>query len=729
MTDRSRRECLAHVALCLAYVPLAVFATWPLARHAATHVLDVELLHGSFGLLSMADLSLVLWILSWDTHALVTQPTALFDANIFHPSSWSLARSDHFLGNVPFYAPVYLATGNPVLGHNLAILAYFALSGAAMYLLVWTWVRRRDIAFAAGALFALAPWRFMEGNLQAQPILYLPLIMLLVRRVVARGGVAAGIALFACLLLQSLCSVYLAALAFLVLGVSLAAMAVSRPSRVIARAVVPGLAALVCLAAVHIPYLMLQEAGDIPSASRLVQRMVSASTLDNYVRFRDFGEGRYFLSLAAFGLGLAGIASGRWVKRRSAAAAPGSPDWIVWHRASLWLAVVGFLLSLGPTLRAFGAEVPMPYRLLTELPGLGSLRGAYRFGILVTLAASGLSAFALLALRARLRPGLRVWLVPAVLGALLAEVAAHPYPMRPMETRETLPDAHRWLAAASGPGPVLELPVGDLAKDFRVDYSEARYAYLSTYHWRPLVNGYSSYPPASYELLMAIARRLPERSALQDLVDLASVRFVVVHADSLGPRERGAWEPDEPAPGLARVARFGSDSIYEVRLPTRRDFSAVFPGRFSAARTITGLSRSRLSPAGLRAALRNLEVEARLVEGLSVPARVTIENRGGRTWPGLDPYRTGLVAIRDEWIPQGASEPTQVGASRIAHDLAPGESLDVPFTMVLPQEAGRYRLRISLVQEGIANFPESSGGVLEADLTVTAWPANEARDG
>jgi len=48
------------------------------------------------------------------SHALVTDPIHLFDANAFHPARLALAGSDHLLGTLPVAGPVYWFTGNPV---------------------------------------------------------------------------------------------------------------------------------------------------------------------------------------------------------------------------------------------------------------------------------------------------------------------------------------------------------------------------------------------------------------------------------------------------------------------------------------------------------------------------------------------------------------------------------------------------------------------------------------
>ena len=46
---------------------------------------------------SRVDNLLNVWIMSWDGHAIVSNPTALFQANINYPSPDSLAFSEHIL--------------------------------------------------------------------------------------------------------------------------------------------------------------------------------------------------------------------------------------------------------------------------------------------------------------------------------------------------------------------------------------------------------------------------------------------------------------------------------------------------------------------------------------------------------------------------------------------------------------------------------------------------------
>jgi hypothetical protein len=149
---RPRREDVPrawHVALL--YVALTVALAYPLARHAAGHVLSVG-----------PDTDLFLWTLSWDAHAFVHQPLSLFDANIFAPLHRTLGFSEPLIGSAFFAAPILWLTDNPVLAMNAVALLSCVLCGVGTYVLA----RRVGIgpagAALSGLIFAFAPPRFLR---------------------------------------------------------------------------------------------------------------------------------------------------------------------------------------------------------------------------------------------------------------------------------------------------------------------------------------------------------------------------------------------------------------------------------------------------------------------------------------------------------------------------------------------------------------------------------------
>ncbi len=129
------------------------------------------------------------WIMAWDVHALLTDPLNLFDANIFHPHRLTLAYSDHLLGTALLAAPVFLATGQALLAHNVVLFLSFPLSGLGMYYLARHLTGHRGASLIAALIFAFAPYRF--GHLSHLPLLtaqWIPLTLLFLHRSLEGGG-------------------------------------------------------------------------------------------------------------------------------------------------------------------------------------------------------------------------------------------------------------------------------------------------------------------------------------------------------------------------------------------------------------------------------------------------------------------------------------------------------------------------------------------------------------
>ena len=127
-----------------AYLTLAVIKTTPLSRHFTTHLPS-----------DLGDPLLTTWIMAWGTHALAHHPFRLFDANIVYPLDRTLAFSDHLLGVLPLFAPVYSATGNPIAAANTVFLLSFALSALAAFCLAYRLTSAPWPSFLAGLLFGV----------------------------------------------------------------------------------------------------------------------------------------------------------------------------------------------------------------------------------------------------------------------------------------------------------------------------------------------------------------------------------------------------------------------------------------------------------------------------------------------------------------------------------------------------------------------------------------------
>jgi hypothetical protein len=698
----------SHIGLCLLYVPLATWATWPLLAHAADHVIDGIRLHGPIGLLTQADIFLQAWILSWDTHALLTRPAALLDAPIFHPTRWALARSEHMLGDVPLFAPIYLAARNPILAHQLTTVATYVLSATAVYAVAWRSLGSTAAAFVAGALFALSPGQLaMLPQLQTISTMYLPVVVLAGVEVLAGGRRRWWILLAGALLLQGLCSAYLAVAGLVLAGATLFACGIT--GNVASRTRVgaflgAALVAAVLLATINAPGAGLRAAGAVPVTPSPVQAALSAAPVASYVpRLEPPGPATpRFLGFALAALAVAGLvrssdgAGGRRLRAVAAATA-----------------VAGYILSLGPTLHLPGdLSLPLPFRLLGLLPGLGALRAPSRFGVLVALGAALLAACGIASL-GRIRRGSAVPLATATALALLGfETSSFSWALLRVEAGDTVPGVYRWIAEHARGEPILELPVGVDSTDYGAMTTQSRYAYFGTYHWSPLLNGYGGYPPDAFFLLMAIARRLPDRRALQDLVDLSGVGWIVVHR---GPSPPG-WDR---ADGLMLAARIDDASIYRVTLPPVSDRRARLAWPSAEPTTLGGVRIEPLPAEAMRGTLDGLDVPSRMRAGWTLGGWVTVENRGTRPWPGLAAAPAGLVHVGYRWLEGGAVlDAAGTRLARLAADLAPGERVRVPFAVQAPSRAGRYTLRVTLMQPGGEWFDAHGGPSVETPVEV-----------
>jgi len=129
------------------------------------------------------------WILASEVRSL-SDPEAgsFFDTNIFHPHSNTLAYSETLLPQLVLAAVPILLSDNPVLGHNVVLLASFFLTALCTYLLVMHLTRHRLASFTAGLIFAFCP--FMFSHLSHVQVIFaagIPLTFLYLHRFVETG--------------------------------------------------------------------------------------------------------------------------------------------------------------------------------------------------------------------------------------------------------------------------------------------------------------------------------------------------------------------------------------------------------------------------------------------------------------------------------------------------------------------------------------------------------------
>jgi hypothetical protein len=569
---------IARVTLVgIVFTGLTVAKTYPLIRHFDT------LLPGAFG-----DPVLVTWILAWGSHALTTDPWNLFNANIFYPLQNTLALSEHMVSVVPFFAPVYLLTGNPIVAYNSVFCLSFILCGMTMFLLVYHWTENFWASLLSGCLFAFAPIRFAEiYHLQLYNFYWAPLVFLFLEKFFwsKRWRHLAGFAIF--YWLQVLCSVYLGWLTTVAVGVYISYHVIFVNRGLLSRTIVPGCVAfvittLLVLLPFHVPYYTLQNQWGF---STTLQECIdwSADLVLNYLSPPHMLNNLYLALIRVHWPALAHPSNQQTLFPGLVlgflAVMGGLPVAIFplgrgsRHLPQLFglVLVSSLLLSLGPFLVILGqnTSLPLPYLLFYYLvPGFQAIRVPARFALMAVLAASVLAALGFLKASDFLhrQRGLRqveMHLFQAVfmlccIGLFTVELGFKPISLGGMPTGPQVPGVYRWLATKQQNGPIIELPLGE-------DYREAlKYMYFSTYHWLPLVNGASRFLPPPHVQLSAELADFPSRQGAE-LISGMGVKVVVVHTDRLDPHAAARWRNANLAEiGLEEVARFDADVVYKL---------------------------------------------------------------------------------------------------------------------------------------------------------------------
>lgn len=238
-------------------------------------------------------------------------------------------------------------------------------------------------------------------------------------------------------------------------------------------------------------------------------------------------------------------------------------DWVI---LLLGLAVVAFLLSLGPVVhlgrRALGPGLSA--WLYPWLLPLHAIRVTTRFGVLVVFAGALLAAFGIKWLAERLPQRISLPVASGFLLLLLLEYASFPLPYGRVEWKERAA-VYRWLAEQSGDFAVVEVPMD-------IQNRDAQWMLLATAHRKRLVNGFSGFVPEYSRRLSALLSEppasFPSAELLRELRGVYPLRYVIVHHALLSPEEQTKWRrlAERPPAGIRRVVRFGTDEIFAIDL-------------------------------------------------------------------------------------------------------------------------------------------------------------------
>jgi hypothetical protein len=479
--------------------------TWPQATRLATDAQEHQ------------DVFFNMWRVAWIAHAIATAPFHLLDGNIFYPEPRTLTYSDAMPVEALIAAPLLWSGAPPVLVHNLILLAGIVLSAAGIFMLALHLTGSRAAAVTAGIIFAFAPYRFEHYmHMELQWTIWIPWAFWALHRSFETGSSRYAGMLGAFVALQFMSSIYyglfLATLLAPCALFLLCGMGKQRLKSGVSALAIAAVTAAVLAAPYAIPYAATKHRVGARSEQEVLRYSARPSSyLDatdtNYLYGersapRGRAERRLFPGVLPLLLALSGL-----LLRRPS------------NEAIMYL--VGLVAAFEMSLGFYGYTFSFLYHYVPIFDGL---RAPARLGIFVVFFLAMLAANGHAALEAAIPRRAGRLLFAALSTVLLLEYWVAPLRLVPFPNEP--PPLYAWLATQPY-GVVAEFP---MPRPDTLPGIEPRYAYMSTFHWMPTVNGYSGYYPPSYLSRLGPMNRIPDESAVEALVR-AGVRYVIVHPD------------------------------------------------------------------------------------------------------------------------------------------------------------------------------------------------------
>ena len=763
-----------HLLVVLLFLVLAFIFTVPFALHAQDTVIGGHV-----------DNLLNVWILSWDGHAVATDPAGLFQANIDYPSRDSLAFSEHLFVLALIAAPIAWITGNPVFAYNFILLVGFALCGYTMYLLAKYLTGNRPAAVAAGVFFTFVPYHF-STIVHVHVSLYLlqPLILLFLFRYFDQGRPRHLVGFGVSFLAQALLGWYQLAFSSIPIALFLLWQLLSRRRREKARLFLPVVGVLVlCMALVipfAIPYFRVHR--DMPEKEREpAVNVILRATLRDYVRVlpQNFlyhklgifktgnpGEGNaLFPGFLVFPLSILALAcvfsrSGGRRKDEAESAAAGSPD-VAGGREPLEgpleregevprgerpppprtppsqagpppsyfaffvaLGLVCFVLSLGPNPHGMSNIF---YKALHKLPIYGFVRFPIRYHIMVILSLSVVIAYACTYVYRYLeRRKNRTWGMAAVaaLGLLLLlEFSVANLPYTGVAVGGAVPQVYRDLEKREGAVVVVEAPMPYV--DNSVVFEDPL-----TLNFGTLENTFLSAWLEQDAIYFSVYHWKKLLNGMSGYYPLFYRRAMVEMQAFPSPRTLAFLQ----GAGVDHIVLHWDRYPEEGRAQVRESLQGE-PGVNLVEDYPDGISLYRLDARGtvsVGALALSLHLPARTGPGLPLHASLAFANHDAEAFVNTVEERQRL---RIEWRDStGGTVREEESYCYVPFFIAPGEGAVAPFQAAAPAQNGRYILHVTAVDgllSGMAWSEEvrveevasvDSGEAIGGELS---WPEGE----
>lgn len=481
------------------------------------------------------------WRLAWVAHQLKTNPHGLLNANIIYPSYHAFLFSDAFLLLGLFATPLIWSGLPPIVAYNILILASFLFAGLAAFVFIRHLTGSTLAGAIGGAIFAFAPIRF--GHYVHQELLWtgwIPLSLWALHRTIETARWRYALLTALSLVAQTYSSIYYGIFLATFLGIVSGGLLLFRVLDWRSVAFKRLVAGAILSATMIAPYVYLYRQSEkivgmrpqweVEQFSALPQSYLAAPkfnwlygwTFNKWVSPKAVDETQLFPGVCAVVLAVIGL----W------------PPFTRIKAAYLIAMLLAFDLSLG-----FHGLL---YRLLFYVPVFQGLRATARFSVFVQLAVALFAAYGFARLLEWTLPrrALVATLVAAVSAILFAEYTNRSLPLVRAQTRPST--LSRWVQQQPTSTVLLELP---LPKSDALPGLDPHYVFESTFHWRPLINGYTAFVPPRYVHFLDRMESFPETAQSADALRSSGANVVVIHPNWLKTRneiETLTWFKHQP---------------------------------------------------------------------------------------------------------------------------------------------------------------------------------------
>lgn len=532
VADENKHSFISIITVALVYLTIALLMLLPIVKNGN------KVVAGRLG-----DPLLNVWIIAWDMHSIMTNNIRnIYNANIFYPEENTLTYSEPMFGLALLGLPFYLITKNYLFTYNILVLLSFVLGAFSCYILLKEIIDSRLSALAGAFVFSFNPWHIGHiPHIHVITTYWIPLCFWALIRYHKTISVKYLILFVVFFLLNALCSghyLLIICVALFIFELVLFARFIFKREGLILfcrknllHAAIAIAIITVLLVVIYFPYFdMMGKKGIERTYSEIEKYSMQLSYYfhqssesiiwEKINRLQELVINRKVIAPGNLQLVIICIAIILLFKRGIKLS---SKDIILGFIA---VGVVSLVLSFGVKIYLYGKySIPGLFVVIKNIPGFNVMRAPSRFALFYYLAISILIAMMidqLMKLNFFAKRGKSIFIGRVIIfcfifGLLWIEFFVYPIHFTGVPNDGAIYPVYRWLYEQEW-GAVAEFPMRrNLA---------TLYMYNSTYHWRPLVNGYSGY----YSPLQRRLKKAGLREQL-DIVKGLGVKYIIIHKD------------------------------------------------------------------------------------------------------------------------------------------------------------------------------------------------------